>query len=168
MSGATAAPGSGTDKPATTSSGKTPVPSTGGRPTTGGRTTEASRNGLAEQVTEVEAARMRLGHDLQHLNANARAQMGLTVEKIAWKLAVVLSAVVAGVGTQKVLSAGWKAAIKTEPPTNPANPSTGWGEALSWTVATAASAAVAKIVAARAAAAGWEKATGHMPPGLER
>jgi hypothetical protein len=130
--------------------------------------TDASRNGLAGHVREVEAARMRLGHDLERLNHEVRAQMGQTVEKIAWKALVVGTALIAGIGTQKGLTAAWKGIQKSDPPTNPASPRTGWGEAVAWTVATAVSVAVAKVVAARGAAAGWEKATGHLPPGLER
>jgi hypothetical protein len=132
------------------------------------RRTEASLNGLAPVVRDVEAARMRLGHDLEALNHEVRAQMGQTVEKLAWKAAVVVSALVAGIGTQKALTAGWRTATKSDPPTNPANPRTGWGEAISWTLATAVSVGLAKVVATRAAAAGWEKATGTLPPGLER
>jgi hypothetical protein len=143
-----------------------PPPSTGGQPTAGGRATDASLNGLAPMVRDVEAARMRLGHDLERLNFELRAQMGSTVEKIAWKLAVVGSALIAGLGTQKAVVALWKKTVHSDPPENPANPSTGWGEALGFTVATAAAMAVSKTVAARAAAAGWEKATGQLPPGL--
>jgi hypothetical protein len=145
------------------------APRTGSeQPPTAGRRTEASRDGLAPQVREVEAARMRLGHDLESLNHELRAQMGLTVEKLAWKALVVSAALVAGLATQKALTAAWKSATHHDPPTNPGNPRTGWGEAVAWTMATAASAALAKIVTARAAAAGWEKATGAPPPGLER
>lgn len=145
-----------------------PPPSTGGQPTAGGRTTEASRNGLAPAVRDVEAARMRLGHDLERLNQEVRAQMGQTLEKFAWKAAVVGSALAAAIGTNKVLTAGWRSVMKTEPPTNPATPGTQWGEAIAWTVATGIGIAVAKLVTARGAAAGWEKATGHLPPGVER
>jgi hypothetical protein len=144
-----------------------PPPSTGGQPTTAGRTTEPSLNGLAPAVRDVEVARMRLGHDLEVLNHEVRAQMGQTVEKLAWKAVVIVSALVAGIGTQKALTAGWRSATKHDPPQNPVNPQTGWGEALSWTIATAVSVGVTKVVATRAAAAGWQKATGELPPGLE-
>jgi hypothetical protein len=144
-----------------------PVPRAGSTPARGS-SADASSDGLAPQVREVEAARLRVGDDLGSLNHQVRAQMGLKLEKLAWKLAVVASALVAALGTQKALTAGWKAATKHDPPTNPADPGTGWAPALTWTIATAASAAVAKIVATRIAAAGWEKATGTLPPGLER
>jgi hypothetical protein len=144
-----------------------PPPSTGGQPTSAGRATDASLNGLAPMVRDVEAARMRLGHDLERLNYELRAQMGQTVEKLAWKVAVIGTSLVAALGTQKALTAAWKAARHTDPPANPANPRTGWGDAVAWTLATAVSAGLAKIVAARAAAGAWEKATGTLPPGLE-
>jgi hypothetical protein len=129
---------------------------------------DGSSNGLADQVRQVEQARARLGEDLEQLNYEVRAEMGMKVEKIAWKLAMLGSAAVAVFGTQKALTMVWKKVQKADPPTNPANPSTGWGEAIGWTVASAIGAAVAKLVAARAAAAGWEKATGELPPNLER
>jgi hypothetical protein len=130
--------------------------------------TDGSLNGLTQHVREVEAARMRLGHDLERLNHEVRAQMGQTVEKLAWKALVVGSALSAGLGTVKAMTAGWKAVKKSDPPTNPAHPATGWGEAVAWTAATGVALAVAKLVAARGAAAGWQKATGHLPPGLEQ
>ena len=148
--------------------GRTPSPPrrAGDRPADMGRTTEASLNGLAPMVKDVERARMRLGHDLEQLNYELRAQMGVTVEKLAWKAAVVGSSLLAVLGTQKALTALWKGARHSDPPENPADPQTGWGEALAWTLFTGATAAVMKIIAARAAAAGWERATGDRPPGL--
>lgn len=130
-------------------------------------TQDGSANGLAEQVREVERARARLGEDLEQLNYEVRAEMGRKVEKIAWKIAMLGSAAIAIFGTQKALTAGWRAVQHADPPTNPAHPQTGWGEAMAWTVASAVAAAVAKLVTARAASAGWEKTTGHRPPGLE-
>lgn len=132
-----------------------------------GTSAGTSLNGLTPHVRQVEAARERLGQDLERLNYEVRAQMGVTVEKLAWKAAVVGTSILAVLGTQKVLTAGWRSARHSDPPTNPANPQTQWGEAVAWTLATAVAAAFAKIVAARAAAAGWEKATGSLPPGLE-
>ena len=41
-------------------------------------------NGLTPHVAAVEAARDRLGRDLDILNTEVRAQMGQTAEKTAW------------------------------------------------------------------------------------
>ena len=58
----------------------------------------------------------------------------------------------------------WTRTTDREPPTNPADPDTGWGEALSWVVAISIGGAVARVVAQRAAATGWERAMGSPPP----
>lgn len=123
-------------------------------------------NGLAERVAAVQAARMQLGRDLDRLSVEARAQMGLTMEKIAWKAAAAGAGVLAALAVRKVMEVGWRAARHQEPPANPAAPGTGWGEALAWTTAMAAGMGAAKLVAVRGAAAGWRKATGSPPPGL--
>jgi len=124
-------------------------------------------NGLADHVAAVEAARTKLGHDLDVLSTEVRAQMGFTMEKTAWKLAATGAAVLAGVVVRKLLTAGWRKAKKLDPPTNPASPSTTWGEALAWTAASGVAVAVARMLATRGAAAGWNKAMGKLPPGLE-
>jgi hypothetical protein len=124
-------------------------------------------NGLGQYVTAVEAARARLGSDLDLLTTEVRAQMGQTLEKTAWKAAGIGSAVVAGVVARKALVVGWKKAKHSDPPTNPASRTTSWGEALIWTVASGIAVGIARLVAQRGAAAGWEKAVGSLPPGLE-
>jgi hypothetical protein len=124
-------------------------------------------NGLTPHVAAVEAARERLGRDLDTLNTEVRAQMGQTAQKTAWKVAATGAGVLAGVITRKVIVAGWKAAKGTNPPTNPAARETQWSEALIWTVATSIGVGIARLVATRGAAAGWEMATGELPPGLQ-
>lgn len=124
-------------------------------------------NGLAPKVAAVEAARLRLGEDLEQLTTEMRAQMGMTMEKTAWKLVATIAAVIAGAGVRKALTASWRKARRHDPPTNPAGPATSWGEALGWTVASGVGIAVARLVAQRGAAAGWRRATGALPPGLE-
>jgi hypothetical protein len=125
-------------------------------------------NGLTPHVAAVEAARDRLGRDLDLLNTEVRAQMGQTAEKTAWKLAALGSGVVAGIAVRKVLMSGWKATHHGNlPPTNPANRQTQWSEALMWTLATSIGVGIARLVATRGAAGLWEKATGALPPGLE-
>lgn len=130
-------------------------------------TTGAETNGLGDQVAAVEAARARLGADLDRLTVEVRAQMEYTVEKTAWKAAAAGAGVLAGLVIRKLLAVVWKAARHEEPPANPVAPSTSWGEATAWTLATAAGVGVAKLVAIRGAAVGWQKAMGTLPPGLE-
>jgi len=124
-------------------------------------------NGLTPQIAAVEAARSKLGRDLDLLNTEVRAQMGQTAEKTAWKIAATASGVLAGVLVRKALMAGWKAARHTDPPTNPASRTTQWSEALSWTLATSIGVGIARLIATRGVAGAWEKATGALPPGLE-
>jgi hypothetical protein len=121
-------------------------------------------NGLADRVAVVEAARERLGRDLDQLHIEARAEIGQKVERIVWKVAAAGAVLVAGLAVRKALTAAWQAARDNEPPTDPADPRASWGEALGWTVATAVGMGVAKVVATRGAAAGWQKATGQPPP----
>ena len=136
----------------------------------GGRATSKPRpdyNGLTPHVAAVEAARERLGRDLDALNTEVRAQMGTRAEKTAWKVAATGAGVLAGVITRKAIVAGWVAAKGTNPPTNPAARSTQWSEAIIWTVATSIGVGIARLVATRGAAGAWEKATGALPPGLQ-
>ena len=134
------------------------------------RATPAGRpdyNGLTSHVAAVEAAREKLGRDLDTLNTEVRAQMGHTAEKTAWKIAATSAGVIAGVLARKVIVSGWVAAKKSNPPTNPAARGTQWSEALAWTIATSIGVGIARLVATRGAAGAWEKATGALPPGLE-
>ena len=66
--------------------------------------------------------------------------------------------------SKKLLTVLWTRTTDREPPTNPADPDTGWGEALSWVVAISIGGAVARVVAQRAAATGWDRAMGSPPP----
>jgi hypothetical protein len=124
-------------------------------------------NGLSPHVAAVEAAREKLGRDLDTLNTEVRAQMGQTAEKTAWKIAGTGVGIIAGYAARKGLIAVWKTAKKSNPPTNPAARDTAWGEALAWTVATSIGVGIARLIATRGAAGAWEKATGSLPPGLK-
>ncbi len=55
--------------------------------------------------------------------------MGLD-ERRVWQLVASGSAVLAAVGTRKLLRGGWRRWRRGEPPENPADPSVGWGEAI--------------------------------------
>jgi hypothetical protein len=124
-------------------------------------------NGLAEHVAAVEAARKKLGEDLDRLSAEVRAQMSKRMEETAWKIVGTGGAILAGLAARKLLTAAWTKMRKTDPPSNPAAPGTSWGEALSWAAASGLAVAISRLLAQRGAAAGWQKALGSLPPGLE-
>lgn len=130
-------------------------------------TTVSTGNGVVPQQQAVLAARERLGRDLDVLNDEMRAEMGHAMEKTLWKLAATGAAILASIAVRNVLMATWRAVAKTEPPNNPADPTTGWGEAVAWTAATGLVIGVARMAASRGAAAGWRRATGSLPPGLQ-
>lgn len=126
-----------------------------------------AKDGLGPQHEAVRAARERLGRDLDVLNVEMRAEMGHAMEKTVWKLAATGAAVLASVVVRNLAMAVWRGVAKNEPPNNPADPATSWGEALAWTAATGLVIGVARMVASRGAAAGWRRATGSLPPGLQ-
>lgn len=137
--------------------------------TTAGRASGsgAAGNGIADRIAAVEAARTRLGQDIDRLTVETRAQMGQTMEKIAWRTAATGSAIAATVLTRRLMVVAWQKARSTDPPMNPAAPTTQWGEALAWTAVVGVSVGLARLLAQRGAAAGWQKATGMVPPGIE-
>jgi hypothetical protein len=124
-------------------------------------------NGLAPELQAVRDARERLARDLDVLNVEMRSEMGHAMEKTVWKLAGTGAAVLAGIAVRSALMSLWRSVTKHEPPNNPADPSTSWGEAIAWTAATGLVVGVARMMASRGAAAGWRKATGSLPPGLQ-
>lgn len=85
-----------------------------------------------------------------------------------WKLMGTGSAVLASVLIKKVLMSTWQSVAKTQPPNNPAQPGTNWGDAIAWAAGTGVFVGVARMMAARGAAAGWQRAMGTLPPGLEQ
>ncbi|HWL37564.1 MAG TPA: DUF4235 domain-containing protein [Frankiaceae bacterium] len=89
------------------------------------------------------------------------------LSKLGWKVAATGSSLLAARLTAKAVTGGWKKIKRTDPPANPAAPSTGWGEAIGWATASGVAIALARLAARRGAAGAWRKATGHLPPGLE-
>lgn len=87
--------------------------------------------------------------------------------EIVWKMLAALAGVTAAALARNVLVAGWERNRGTQPPANPADPSTDWTEAITWAALTGALIGLARLVAARGAAEGWRRATGAYPPGLE-
>ncbi len=45
-----------------------------------------------------------------------------------------IAALAAGMGTRKLVTAGWKRVTGKEPPSDPHDPHVGFGEALSWAI----------------------------------
>jgi hypothetical protein len=84
-----------------------------------------------------------------------------------WKGAGALSGAASGGLTRTAMKKGWQKWKGSDPPTNPAAPSTKWSEALAWATACGVAIAVARLVAQRGAAEAWKKATGSYPAGLE-
>lgn len=85
-----------------------------------------------------------------------------------WKALATLASVGAAVAARNATTAVWKRRTGQEPPMNPADPATGWGEAIAWTLLTGAFAGVARLVARRGAASVWQKVDGDLPPGLQQ
>ncbi len=86
---------------------------------------------------------------------------------VLWKVVALASGAAAGAATRAVLHAGWRRAKSSEPPANPASPTTSWPEALTWAVASGVAMAVTRLVAQRGAAEAWKASTGSYPAGLE-
>jgi hypothetical protein len=85
-----------------------------------------------------------------------------------WKALVGLLSVGAAVAARNAATAVWKRQVGHEPPLNPADPDTGWGEAAAWTVTLGVLAGLARLVARRGAASAWRALDdGHLPPPLE-
>ncbi len=123
---------------------------------------------VGEQMAKVEAARSKLVGDLGRLDDEVRLEVAYRMEKIAWKVVAGIAGAAAAVIVTKVLNLVWAKARPDPPPENPADPETGWGEALLWTAATGIGMGVARMIAQRGAAMGWQKATGHVAPPFEK
>ena len=87
--------------------------------------------------------------------------------RLLWKVVGLASGAAAGAATRAALHAGWRRARGSNPPANPASPSTSWSEALIWAAASGVAMAVTRLVAQRGAAEAWRAKTGSYPAGLE-
>jgi hypothetical protein len=84
-----------------------------------------------------------------------------------WKSFATLASVGAAIAARNAATALWQKQVGTQPPVNPADPETDWGEAIAWTVAIGVLVGVARLVARRGAAVAWQKLDGQLPPGLQ-
>lgn len=119
---------------------------------------------LGDERAAVVAARDRLGHDLERLDSEVRAQVAGGVQTVVFKLVGAAAGVAAAAAVRKGLTFAWRGARKADPPSDLLSPDTPWSEALVWTIATAVGVGVARLLAERGAAVGWEKATGARAP----
>lgn len=146
------------------------VTTTDGRATgtAGGQASAAAAaDGLADHVAAVEAARAKLGRDLETLTTEVRGQMGQTSERMAWKLLGTSAAVLAGVITKKITTRAWQKTRHSDPPANPAAWETTWAEALAWSAATGVVVGIMRMLAARGAVEGWRRTIGRLPPDMQ-
>lgn len=89
-------------------------------------------------------------------------------DELLWKALATGASIIAAVAARNLATAGWKKGhAGDDPPTNPADPTTSWGEALGWTVLVGVLAGVARLVARRSAAEVWTNVQGSTPPGLQ-
>lgn len=88
-------------------------------------------------------------------------------DELLWKGLATGASIIAAVAARNLATAGWKRSAGGDPPTNPADPSTSWGEAIGWTVLVGVLAGLARLVARRSAAEVWQSVQGQTPPGLQ-
>lgn len=81
-----------------------------------------------------------------------------------WQALAALASVGAAAAARNTASALWTKRTGHEPPIDPADPDTDWGEAITWTLVIGALVGVARLVARRGAASLWEKVDGELPP----
>ena len=84
-------------------------------------------------------------------------------KKLGWKAISYGAGALAGLVTQRVLEAAWKASRHAAPPVA-ADRDSSWVQALSWAIATGVGIGVARLLAIRTAAVVWEAATHEPPP----
>ena len=87
-------------------------------------------------------------------------------DALVWKLVGGASAAFAAMAARRVVEAAWTTATGHEPPANPEDPETTWGEAVGWALLSGAAIGMARLLAARGAAQYWSRRTGSLPPGI--
>ena len=79
-----------------------------------------------------------------------------------------VAAIGAAAIAKKGLNTTWRATTGKNPPTNPADPDVGLGEAVMWAAVSGTMIGVVRMLAARRAAGYYAKSTGHLPPQLAK
>jgi hypothetical protein len=85
------------------------------------------------------------------------------VGSLVWKALGTGAAVAAAALAEKGVTTVWRAATGEEPPVNPENPDTGWGEAVTWALLSGAAIGLARLVATPRAAAYYRNSSGALP-----
>lgn len=83
-------------------------------------------------------------------------------EKV-FKLLGTLAAIGAGIAAKQVATRAWKLVMASDPPANPEDPETEWGEAVAWALASGAVVGIARLFATRKATQYYIKSTGQVP-----
>lgn len=83
-----------------------------------------------------------------------------------WKLVSTAAGVAAGVATRAAITRAWTMRTGQEPPSNPADPSVDWSQALAWSAGLGVGVGVARTLGQRGAVKAWTEATGQLPPGF--
>lgn len=83
-----------------------------------------------------------------------------------WKVASMAASIGAGIAARNVAQLLWRQRQGAQPPANPADPQTGWGEAVGWTLFVGSLVGLSRLLARRGAAGVWETVEGAPPPGV--
>lgn len=84
-------------------------------------------------------------------------------EEQKWMIASAGSAIVAAVITRTAAQTGWKKALHSNPPKNPAAAGTTWTQAIAWGLGSGMIVGLSRVLAERLATSGWRRFTGHTP-----
>jgi hypothetical protein len=88
-------------------------------------------------------------------------------DEVLWKAAGSLASIGAGMVAANLAAEVWRRGRHDDPPANPADPQTSWGEAIAWSLLVGVTMGLARLIARRGAAEAWRRAKGSLPPGLE-
>jgi hypothetical protein len=97
------------------------------------------------------------------MSRSGHRQQEVVVGSLVWKVLGSGAAVAAAALAEKGVTTAWRAATGEEPPVNPENPDTRWGEAVAWALLSGAAIGLARLVATRRAAAYYRSSSGVLP-----
>jgi len=87
--------------------------------------------------------------------------MNRKARRTVWGLIAASSAIAAGMATRTALSASYRAVADDEPPRDPLEEDTEWGEALAWAAFTGAAMGISKVVVKSGARRGRRRLSGR-------
>lgn len=88
------------------------------------------------------------------------------LKSAVWNAVATLASIGAAMAARNAATSVWQNQVGAQPPQNPADPDTTWGEAIGWTIATGILVGTARLFARRGAATVWKKVQGELPPGV--